>query len=234
MRYFVKHFWPEWDSKRDILAMAVAGKTGGEYWTPYSNGGAVVQAADGECEVPSGCLPSVCIYHDALEYDIVPRPLFRIGLGEDIPGCNVNLRSYPLRECDRYRLPASAKFDAVVGGQCGYFESCEEAIERAGLRGRRVAVAIPGNPAVAEEVSNRLREDGNEVTVVEGPQLPVISVLYRSCPAVVHLGHCRRGYLHSLAMYHASVPGRTLVERVPGLEKFEPAGIGELIQFLDG
>jgi hypothetical protein len=95
-------------------------------------------------------------------------------------------------------------------------------------------VAIPGNPWIAEKVSNRLKEEGNDVTVIENPQLPILSVLYRSCPTVVHLGHCRRGYLHSLAMYHATVPGRTLVERVPGLEKFEPAAIDDLIQFLDG
>lgn len=233
MRYFVKHSWPEWDSKRNILSMAVSGIIGGEYWTPYVTGGAVVQAADGECDMPAGCIPFAAIYHDALEYSICPKPLLRIGLGE-VPGCTVNLRSYPLRRKDLHRLPVSARFDAVFGGKAADFASCEEAIERAGVRGRRVAVAIPGNPAVAEEVSNRLRAEGNDVTLLEDPQLPILSVLYRSCPTVVHLGHCRRGYLHSLAMYHASAEGRTLVERVPGLDRFEPAGVDELIQFLRG
>ncbi len=233
MRYFVKHFWPEWDSKRNILAMAVAGKIGGEYWYPGVTSGAVVQAADGTCDVPAGCIPFAAIYHDSLEYNIIPRPLLRIGLG-DIPGCTVKLNSYPLREKDLHRLPVSAKYDAVFGGKAEDYASCEEATERANVKGRRVAVAIPENPSVAEKVSNRLKENGNEVAIIADPQLPILSVLYRSCPTVVHLGHCRRGYLHSLAMYHATAPGRTLVERVPGLLKFVPASIDDLIQFLNG
>lgn len=233
MRYFVKDFREEWDSKLNILSMAVAGRIGGEYWQPGVTTGSVVQAADGKCAIPSGCMPFAAIYHDSLEYSITPKPILRIGLG-DIPGCTVKLNSYPLRKKDLHRLPISAKYDAVFGGKAEDYASCEEAIERANVKGLRVAVAIPGNPWLAEKVSNRLKEEGNDVTVIENPQLPILSVLYRSCSSVVHLGHCRRGYLHSLAMYHATVPGRTLVERVPGLEKFEPAVIDDLIQFLNG
>lgn len=233
MRYFVKDFREEWDSKLNILSMAVAGRIGGEYWQPGVTAGSVVQAADGKCAIPSGCMPFAAIYHDSLEYSITPKPILRIGLG-DIPGCTVNLRSYPLRHKDFHRLPVSAVFDTVVGGQCTDIDSCEETIERVKFKLGRVAVAIPGNPWLAEKVSNRLKEAGNDVTVIENPQLPILSVLYRSCPTVVHLGHCRRGYLHSLAMYHATAPGRILVERVPGLLKFVPAGIDDLIQFLNG
>lgn len=233
MRYFVKDFREEWDSKLNILSMAVAGRIGGEYWQPGVTAGSVVQAADGKCDVPSGCMPFAAIYHDSLEYSLTPKPILRIGLG-DIPGCTVKLNSYPLRKKDLHRLPISAKYDAAFGGKAEDYASCEEAIERANVKGLRVAVAIPENASVAEKVSNRLKEAGNDVTVIENPRLPILSVLYRSCPTVVHLGHCRRGYLHSLAMYHATAPGRILVERVPGLLKFVPAGIDDLIQFLNG
>lgn len=233
MRYFVKDFREEWDSKLNILSMAVAGRIGGEYWQPGVTAGSVVQAADGKCAIPSGCMPFAAIYHDSHEYSITPKPILRIGLG-DIPGCTVKLNSYPLRKKDLHRLPISAKYDAVFGGKAEDYASCEEAIERANVNGLRVAVAIPENASVAEKVSNRLEENGNEVTIIADPQLPILSVLYRSCPTVVHLGHCRRGYLHSLAMYHATAPGRILVERVPGLLKFVPAGIDDLIQFLNG
>lgn len=233
MQYFVKHFWPEWDSKRDMLSMAVAGIMGGEYWYPGAAGRTVVQSADGKCDVPSGCTPSVLIRHDPLDCGTVRGPVLRIGLG-DIPGCSVNLRSYPLRKKDLHRLPLSAAFDAVVGGRCPDAESCEEAIERASLTGLRVAVAIPGNPGIAREAAGILERSKNSATVIDDPSLPIISVLYRSCVTVVHLGDCMRGYLHSLAMYHASAPGRRLVERVPGLPGFEPAGIGELVRALGG
>lgn len=233
MRYFVIQFKQEWDSKKNMLSMAVAGRIGGEYWCPGSPGGAVVQAADGACEMPAGCIPYVAIIHDSLEYKINPSPILKIGLG-DVPGCTVNLRSYPLRKKDMFRLPLSARFDAVVGGKAEDFAGCEEAIERSGLRGRKVAVAITESTWVASKVADCLKDAGNDVTVLDDPPLPIVSVLYRSCAHVVHLGHCRKGYLHSLAMYHATVPGRTLTEKYPGLPKFEVATMDELIQFLDG
>ena len=233
MRYFVRHTWPEWDSKLNILSMAVAGRIGGEYWRPGVTGGVVVQVADGMCDVPPGCTPFAAIMHDPVPCAYAPKPILRIGLG-DVPGCTINLSSYPLREKDMHRLPVSVKFDAVVGGSCPSVGECEDAIERAGLSGSRVAVAIPGNPGVAAEVAASLEAGGNEVTLVDDPRLPVLSVLYRTCPTVVHLGHCRRGYLHSLAMYHASVPGRRLVERVAGQERFEVATVADLTRFLVG
>ena len=226
MRYFVKDKRPEWDSKLDILSLAVAGTLGGEYWTKGVTGGAVAQAADGKCEVPAGCNVSCLIVHDPLDYPVKSRVLFRIGLGE-VPGCSANLSSYPLRRRDMYRLPLSRHFDAVVGGECA--EGYEEALARAGLSGKRVAVAIAGSE-LSGKVAEILKLD-NEVSLVDTPQLPVVSALYRTCGTVVHLGHCRRGYLHSLAMYHAGVEGRKLVERVPG-EKFVPATVEQMIQIL--
>jgi hypothetical protein len=233
MYRFVIQAWPEWDSKLNMLSMAVAGTAGGTYWFPGASGRAVVQAADGICEVPPGCVPYAAIVHDGMEYRVSPRPILRIGLGE-VPGCTANLSSYPLREKDMHRLPESAAFDAVVGGRCPDAGSCEEAVVRAGLSGMRVAVATTGSPGISGRISGMLRDAGNEVAVVEAPQLPTVSALYRTCRTVVHLGDCRRGYLHSLAMYHAGVPGRTLVERVAGLDRFVPAGMAELIQFLGG
>ena len=226
MRYFVKDGRQEWDSKLDILSMAIAGKLGGEYWTAASCGGVVAQAADGKCEIPPGCDVGCLVVHDSLEYPAKSRVMFRIGLGE-VPGCSVNLSSYPLRRCDMHRLPVSARFDAVVGGDCE--EGVEETLGRAGMSGKRIAVATM-NSALSGKVVDILGKD-NDVTEVWCPQLPVVSALYRTCGTVVHLGHCRRGYLHALAMYHAGVEDRNLVERVPG-EKFVPATVDEMIQII--
>lgn len=226
MRYFVKDSRQEWDSKLDILSMAIAGRLGGEYWTAASRGGVVAQAADGKCDIPAGCDVGCIVVHDSLDYPEKSRAMFRIGLG-DVPGCSRNLASYPLRGCDRHRLPVSVRFDAVVGGDCE--EGVEETLERAGLSGKRIAVATM-NGRLSGRVAGILGKD-NEVTEIWCPQLPVVSALYRTCGTVVHLGHCRRGYLHSMAMYHAGVDGRKLVERVPD-EKFVPATVDEMIQII--
>ena len=231
MLYFVKDCArQEWESKMDMLSMYVSGRLGGEYWRPGNIGRTVVHAADGECVVPLGCTPAVAIIHDPLDYIIAPRPLVRIGLGE-IPGCTVNLASYPLRDCDMHRLPVSAEFDAVIGGKLGDQEGCLEALERAGRHGKRVAVAVDGDSG---QIDGMLSGDNELFGVDSRGSLMTVSVLYRSCPTVVHLGDCRRGYLHSLAMYHATADGRRLIEKIPDLPPFVPAKADELIQFFRG
>lgn len=229
MRCFVRDTRPEWDSKLDIISMAVAGRVGGEYWFPGSTLGCLVQAADGKCVVPPGANVTCAVIHDGLEYAIKERRILRVGLG-DIPGCTVNLTGYPLRPEDMCRMPASARYDAVVGGRCPAGADWKEALAEAGLEGKRVAVAIPGNTGISEAVAGELSAD-NEVELLPSPGLPVLSALYRTCPTVVHLGDCRRGYLHSMAMYHTGVGGRRLVERVPG-ERYDPPSVDDLIQIL--
>ena len=223
---FVKDIMPEWDSKLDMLSLGIAGALGGAYWVPGTRGvGCVVQAADGYCMVPDECPVRCAIFHDALDYPEKKTALFRIGLG-DVPGCTCNLTSYPLRASDMHRMPPSAVFDAVVGGRIR--ESMEDTLERAGLKGKKVAVATRGSAELAGAVAALLR-DSNDVTVISEPSLPGVAALYRTCPTVVHLGDCSRGYLHSLAMYHTGEPGRRLVERVQS-GGFRVATMDELIQ----
>ena len=157
------------------------------------------------------------------------RHILRIGLG-NIPGCTVNLPGYPLRPEDMCRMPISVRYDAVVGGKCPTGADWKDALSRAGLEGMRVAVAITGTSGYSDGIANEL-SGCNEVDTIRFPGLPVLSALYRTCPTIVHLGDCRRGYLHSMAMYHTAVEGRRLVERVPG-ERYTPPSVDDLIQIL--
>lgn len=228
MYRFVKDTRREWDSKLDRLSMGIAGRLGGEYWVPGQKGvPCLVQGADGRCAVPAGCPVSVAVFHDGLEYEVKKNAPFRVGLG-DIPGCHVNLAGYPLYGSDLCRVGPSVQYDAVVGGACG--DGWEAALEDASLDGKRVAVAFAGDDGIREGIVAAL-SGRNEVDVIDGPVLPVVAALYRTCGTVVHLGHCRRGYLHSLAVYHAGVSGRKLVEGVPG-EKFVPPSLDEMIKIL--
>lgn len=229
MRCFVRDTRPEWDSKLDMLSMAVAGRSGGEYWVPGSTLGCLVQAADGICDIPRGANVTCAVIHDGMDYAIKERRILRIGLG-NIPGCTVNLPGYPLRPEDMCRMPVSVRYDAVVGGRCPSAAYWKDAIEAAALEGKRVAVAVPGNPGVSLDIAKALSAN-NEVEVIQFPGLPVLSALYRTCRTIVHLGHCSRGYLHSMAMYHTAVEGRRLVERIPG-ERYTPPSVDDLIQIL--
>lgn len=229
MRCFVKDQRPEWDSKLDMLSMAVAGSAGGEYWVSGSTLGCLVQAADGACNIPQGANVTCAVIHDNIDYAIKERHILRIGLG-NIPGCTVNLPGYPLRPEDMCRMPISVRYDAVVGGKCPTGADWKDALSRAGLEGMRVAVAITGTSGYSDGIANEL-SGCNEVDTIRFPGLPVLSALYRTCPTIVHLGDCRRGYLHSMAMYHTAVEGRRLVERVPG-ERYTPPSVDDLIQIL--
>ena len=215
----------EWNSKQDRLSLAVSAVTGDGYWEPGGNPGVYVQYADGFGTVPAGAVCRAAIVHDGMEYPEAARCMFRIGLGP-VPGCTVNLDSYPLGPEDRVRRGISGRFDAVVGGRYPG-DGLDDTLERAAVSGMRVAVAVTGN--VAEEIARKLSA-GNEVTVFGNPDIPLVTALYSTCGTVVHLGDCRRGYLHSYAMYHAGVPGRRLVERAGGV-KFAPATMEEFLKY---
>jgi hypothetical protein len=132
------------------------------------------------------------------------------------------------------RLPISVEFDAVIGGKIpeGAEESVLDALKRANLSGARVAIAVTGQMDGTQVMSYLLAAAGSaRVEILEKPELPEITALYRTCSKVIHLGDCERGYLHSMAMFHAGIEGRTLVERVPG-KHFEPSTMADLIQIL--
>ena len=232
MPCFVKSVRNEWDSKLDMLSMAVSAEIGGEYWRPGTTAPLVAQAADGMLDVPSGVMPMCVIYHDALDYPetgavmsvaICPRE-----------GVRFVLASYPLRAEDMCRLPVSVEFDAVIGGKvpAGSEVSVEGALTRASLGGKRVAIAVTGamDGDGVKSMLERISPPAS-VEVLSSPELPVTAALYRTCATVVHLGDCSRGYLHSMAEFHAGVDGRTLVERVPG-PKFVPSTLPDLMQIL--
>ena len=224
----------EWESKQDLISMAVAGRLGGAYAENRVPPGEtlVAQCVDGRCQAPAGCSPAAVIVHDAVECPSARGIPCRIGLSPGIPGCAEVLDGFPLRECDTVRRPASSEFDAVVGGRLPREArgGLGETLAIAGLDGARVVVAMPDCRDSALEAA-RLLAGRCTVTVIDSPSLPVLSALYGTCPTVVHLGDCRRGYLHSLAMYHTSVPGRRLVERVPG-ERYVPPTMDALVEIL--
>lgn len=192
---------PEWDSKQDMLSMGIAGYLGGEYYSEGVAGRLVVQCADGVVKTVPNRPAVFAVMHDGLQYG---RAAFRtIRIGEDFP-------SYPLREQDMFRREPTGEFDAVIGGACGEWG---DTLERAPLDGKRVAVAVPSYIAatrIIAEIGGRC-----EAVRIAGADLPVTAALYTACGTVVHLGHCRKGYLHAMAAYHAGAAGRTLVERVP-------------------
>ena len=190
---------PEWDSKQDMLSMGIAGYLGGEYYEDGADGRLVVQCADGVVKAIVNRPAAFAVIHDDLQY--VSAAFRTIRIGVDFP-------SYPLRERDLVRREPTGEFDAVIGGNC---DEWGDVLEHAGLDGKRVAVAVPSfrnASRIIEEIGKRC-----EAVRIAGADLPATAALYTVCPTVVHLGHCRKGYLHTMAMYHAGVPGRTLVER---------------------
>lgn len=218
----------EWDSKLDRLSLAVASRFGGEYWTSGKRGSCMVHAIEGTIHVPAGCIPSIIIFHDDMNY---PRYSLakRIGIG-NVSGCQYTLDAYPLGVSDMCRRPASMDYDVVVGGRLT--EDPANTLASANLGNLRIAVAVTGDNAIRTSMVEQLLKVAAKVDVFDGVALPTISAFYRTCPTVVHLGDCRRGYLHSLAMYHTSMPGRRLVERIPG-EHFNPPTMEEFLHFFE-
>jgi len=190
---------PEWDSKQDMLSMGIAGYLYGEYYSEGADGRLVVQCADGVAKGVPNRPAMFAVIHDDREYAVTA--FRKIRLGVDFP-------SYPLRERDLVRREPTGEFDVVIGGNC---DEWGDTLKNAGIDGKRVAVAVPSYrnaTRIIEEIGNRC-----DAVRITGADLPVTAALYSVCPTVIHLGHCRKGYLHSMAMYHAGVPGRTLVER---------------------
>ena len=224
----------EWNSKPAVLSMGLAGILGGHYYSAPGPWKVVVQMADGKEHIPYGVVPGMCvaIVHDGMDYPSLKGVPVRIGLG-DVPGCTANLESFPLGKRDLFRRPVSERYDAVIGGKVSAEpEDMGEIIDRAGLAGKRVAVALAAPPDVLGHILVGLGAVRTSVTVFDSLSLPVVTALYSTCPTVVHLGQCTRGYLHSYAMYHTEVEGRRLVERVPG-ERYTPARIEELARIME-
>jgi hypothetical protein len=234
MLAYVKDFVrDEWNSKQAILSMGIAGHLGGHYYSVPGPWRVVTHLADGRDFTPRGVSPGMCvaIVHDSMEYPGLKRMPVRIGLG-DIPGCTENLASFPLAAGDMVRRPVSERYDAVIGGRVdGTLDDIGDIVDRAGLVGKRVAIAVAASPDAVGQISAQLGARLNGVDVIDNPDLPVMTALYSTCPTVVHLGHCARDYLHAYAMYHTEVEGRKLVERVPG-ERYTPSRIEELVRLL--
>lgn len=214
---------PEWDSKTAMVALYCAAALPGTcYWEPGLSGRGAMQCADGKVLVPPVSPVTLAIVHDGMDYPEA-RGILRVIRLDGGPGRR-SLASFPLSPRDRLKQPRSNRFDAAVGG-ARPGDSWEDAVDALGPC--RVAVAIPGDPVRAGEICGHLKGRGCEVTKFTTPDIPLASALYRTCPTVVHLGDCRRGYLHSLAMLHAD----RLVEGHPG-ERFTPATLEDFKSFL--
>ena len=213
----------EWDSKLDMVAMMYAAAVPGTcYWERGMSGKGAMQCADGKVLAPPVSPVTLAIVHDGMDYPEA-KGVVRVIRLDGGPGRR-SLASFPLSPRDRLRQPRSRRFDAVVGG-ARPGDSWEDAVDSLGTC--RVAVAIPGDPGRANAVCSHLESRGCEVTKFVSPDIPLASALYRTCPAVVHLGDCRRGYLHALAMLHAD----RLIEGHPG-DSFVPATLEDFKSFL--
>lgn len=120
----------------------------------------------------------------------------------------IHINSYPL-DVDRFvEIPDATDYDVVIGGSLkadsadvldGLLSGTEYG--RAAVVCRSVAT---GTAWVHEAISAVLKKHGVQVAVLRR-NLPecVLETMYLSAPAIVHLGDCGRGWLHSLGEYRS-------------------------------
>jgi hypothetical protein len=202
-------------SKTNMFATSVASYLHDtRYFDMSSRAPVVVQCADGNIQkVPGGWYgPRIVVLHDWFpNYKpaaLLAKHVLCLGGFEhpDFGKKCIDLPSFPL-DLDRFvHLPTAMDYDVVIGGALR--ENSLDALRKAfdASRFRKVALVchtvFTGTARVFADLSAFLSHEGAEV-VFRRQNMParVLETLYLSAPAIIHLGHCGRGWLHSLAEY---------------------------------
>lgn len=203
--------WP----KPEMLARSIASyRHASRYFDPDCLAPLVIQCADGiaqdiQRDWPG---PRIAIIHDwnSAYWPVVTHAREVFCIGEfDHPDfgkkCH-DIPSYPLDVGRLQPLPTCREYDAVIGGAIrkDTLETLKDVIF--GNAFRRVALICyaeqVGATSAFTEIETFLVQRGVEV-VFGRRRLPprLVEDLYLSAPAIVHLGHGCRGWLHTLAEY---------------------------------
>ena len=202
-------------SKANILATAVATyRHDVRYFDENCTEPVIVQCFDGEVqEIPKTWHgPKIAVLHDwNPKYrllTLIAKEVFCIG-GFDHPDFGAkghDISSFPLDTARIADLPTATDYDVVIGGALR--ENSLNVLRSVFDGGKFKKVALvchtvfAGTAKVFADLEAFLVNEGAEV-VFRRQNMParVLETLYLSAPALIHLGHCGRGWLHSLAEY---------------------------------